>query len=587
MKPDILSSCIHFLIWLQIHLAQAAVSSTLNYGLHSQCKSLSPAYDEQGNLKGYSGICDVDKWNGTSPSIDSLHKIDPKLASLQHENYNTSVNPTGLIERIKYKQPKDQSLFDWMSPHHDIIRNHPHYRHAHLAHNHCIHKAKTGLFDFLSSFFSSNQNNNSSHFTNFKDPYSALESEGRCLDSNYYTNNPLDVDKKYYDPFALHLGHKIHHVKSQLNQANTDNIESLKENLQSRYNELHRHLDCHCHHESPQSKMLNIHHHPIKNNSISIVTHPNVGSDQNDALKMHSSVPLDPGVDMEDEHMNLIRMARMATQHAYNLSHFNENLSLDDGALRMEMFHPINPYMNMNIEHNYDPEWNRLKVEKVIVIKRIKVPVVKKVSVPIPVPVPYPIPTSSNASMTTDVNQNGNYGGSSNFSQYSDISRAQPGYMGNNTYMIDTIESQPEQMNSIVRAISGYPCGSSDNLYRARYSHSNLNQLNNQYYNGPSYYANQYRNGINLPYQAMEAHTMIQPGLQLYPNLYSSLQPQYRNQYCQIQNLQPSPLNSELSPQNGLIPINQPQVIFPAASTTISPQNQAQGQYFSNNINYK
>lgn len=468
MKVKLQSWYVILFYFKQVRLLLAdptSVSST--YGLQGQCKGLRPVYDDHGNLIGYSGSCDIDKWNGSLSSANSLHYIDPNLTSLHK------------LGKIKYKQPKDVNLFDWLSPHHDIIRNHPHYRDAHLNHSHCIRKTKSGLFDFLGSLF--NYDSRRKAFNDFSDPYSNLGKGERCLNHQYYSNNALDIEKKYYDPYALHLGHKIHHVKSQLDNIEPENIESQKKNLRKLYSQLHRHLDCHCHHESPQSKLLNIHHHPIDEHSMSMIAHPIIGSNSNDNLQIHSSIPLDQNMDMEDERMALTRMSKFAAQHAYTMDHFNEESLAGNGALRMEMFHPVNPYIDSSHSGiSHDPEWNRLKVEKVIVIKRIKVPLVTKVAVPVPVPVPYPISTSSNA-MTSKNNQYLN-----NDNQDSQFQDSQPQYLGNNTYMIDTPESRSEQMNSVVRAISGAPCESTVQYYKNPLYYPKMYRFPNQSYNNSS-----------------------------------------------------------------------------------------------------
>lgn len=568
MKLKILT--IYFIIHYSQQLAlpiAAATSVSSAYGLQGQCKGIRPLYDNQGNLIGYKGSCDVDKWNGSLSSVNSLHPIDPNLMALNHENLIAGPN-----DKIKYEQPKNASLFDWLSPHHDIIRNHPHYRHAHLNHGHCIRKAKTGLFDFLGSLFNyGTDRKNYNQFGTLNDPYSGLDQGTRCLNSQYYNNYPLDIEKKYYDPYALQLAHQIHHIRNQVNTNENSNNEFLKKHLRKRYRQLHRHLDCHCHHESAQSKLLNIHHHPIEGHSMNIIAHPMAGSATR-SLQLHSSIPLDENMDMENEHMALLRMSNLAAQRAYDMNYFNDESLAGNGALRMEMFHPVNPYMNNS--GNYDPEWNRLRVEKVIVIKRIKVPVVTKVSVPIPVPVPYPMPTSSNVVANGD-SQYQNYDENDTSAQFNNI---QPQFLGNNTYMIDSAESQPEQMTSIVRAISGAPCES----FEQEQSYINspyippMNQvINRSYnYNPPTNHCNMI-NGSNM---AMSTHTAIQPGLQLYPAPFASGQPQYSKpyQYGSIHTIQPQPINLQPQLQSNT------QFIPSVTAAVTQPQNLIQGPILTN-----
>lgn len=559
-----------------IKLTWAAVTaSPPPYGIQSQCKGLRPVYDEQGNLKGYNGSCNVNKWDGYSPSANSLHSIDPALLTLQPEQFPSQVEAgTGLSsssnKKIKYKQPKSLSLFDWLSPHHDIIRNHPHYRQAHLNHNHCIEKAKIGLFDFLNNLFNYDSDPSKSKYANeVSNPYSSLDSKARCLNDHYYSINHMNIDQKYFDPYAIHLGHQINGLQRQFNGTNPRNIKSLRKNLRIRYNQLHRHLDCHCHHGSPLSKMLNVHNYPIKDHSIDIVAQRTPDPDTNAPLQVHSSIPLDPSMDMENEYMTLMRMSNLAAQHAHKMNYFNEDLSSDNGALRMEMFHPVNSYTNnFHSSINDTSEWNRLKVEKVIVIKRIKIPVVTKVSVPVPVPVPYPIPSSGDVSQVN-----------TNLSQYSQLSEAQPGYMGNNTYMVDATDSQPEQMNSIVRAISGYPCVSPGFSPTAPFNYQSVDQQSPQNYNYLQGYGNSYCNAMtNTSNSAMIAHQMIQPGIQLYPSPslspYESFRSQCRNQYIPRQNPQIPSINSQFPTQNTFIGSNLPQFIPPVPQQPLTLQNQ-------------
>jgi hypothetical protein len=492
---------------LQLPLAETA-SVTSIYGLHGQCKGLRPVHDDHGDLIGYKGSCDVDKWNGSLPSVNSLHPVDPNLMALNNNNENFVTHSIG---KIKYKQPKDVSLFDWLSPHHDIIRNHPHYRYAHMNHNHCIRKAKTGLFDFIESLFNyDSHRKNHNQPNDFKDPYSDLDEGARCLNSQYYNNNSLDIEKKYYDTYALHLAHKIHNIQGQFDSTDNANPESMKKDLRKNYGQLYRHLDCHCHHELPQSQMLNIHHHPIEGRAMNIIAHPIAGPAA-DNLQMHSSIPLDANMDMENDHMTLTRMANVAAQHAYKMNHFNDDSLSDNGsALQMEMFHPTNYYINNDTNYkNNNTEWNRLRVEKVIVIKRIKVPVVTKVSVPVPVPVPYPIPTSSNSTASDD-NQYLNYNGSDSVSQLND---SQPQFLGKNTYIIDSSESQPEQMNGIVRAISGAPCESAAQAYINPHYYPTTNQFENQRYNysSPVNHCNMMNTSNFLPPQMQYNPHLIPP----------------------------------------------------------------------------
>ena len=87
------------------------------------------------------------------------------------------------------KPSSDKNFFDWLTPHHDIIRNHPHYRKVHFGHHQCIHKKKSGLFDFIGSLFESGSNRK------FDDPYRNLDNHSRCLTPEYYKNNIIDLEK--------------------------------------------------------------------------------------------------------------------------------------------------------------------------------------------------------------------------------------------------------------------------------------------------------------------------------------------------------------------------------------------------------
>lgn len=572
--------CFGVILLNTVQLTWAAVTANPSpYDIQSQCKGMRPVYDDQGNLKGYNGSCNVNKWDGSFPSVNSLHPIDPALLTLPPEQLPIqadNVLHSSSNRKMKYKQPKNLSLFDWLSPHHDIIRNHPHYRHAHLSHNHCIEKAKTGLFDFLNSIFNSDSGPSKSKYTKEgSDPYSSLDSKARCLKDHYYANNHMNIGQKYFDTYAIHLGHQISNLQRQFNDTDPRNMKSLRKNLRIRYNQLHRHLDCHCHHGLPMSKMLNVHNYPIEDHSIDILAQRTPDPDINAPLQLHSSIPLDPSMDMENEYMTLMRMSNLAAQHAHKMNYFNEDSS-DIGALRMEMFHPVNPYTtSFNSSINDSSDWNRLKVERVIVIKRIKIPVVTKVSVPVPVPVPYPIP-SGDASQAN-----------ANLSQYSQsqLSETQPGYIGNNTYMVDAADSQPEQMNSIVRAISGFPCVSPGYSSAVPYNYQSQN------YNFPQSYGNPYCDAMaHTSNSAMLTHNMIQPGIQLYPSPslspYDSIRSQCRNQYTQPKNLQIPNLNSQFPAQITSFSSNPPQFVPPVPQQSMAPQNQLQPTT-ANYSNYK
>lgn len=381
--------------------------------LRSQCHGLDPVYNGNGSLSGYRGVCNVDKWTGGNGQLDSMHPLG--------NNLNLFTPPVS----VKFKQPSNNSLFDWLSPHHDIIRNHPHYRRAHLQHRHCIHKKQKGLLEYLGEFFGfTSDGNEQEEF----DPYTGLPTGSRCLDPQYYMDNPFSAN----EPYSLHLTRKIRNIKRQLSSVSPDHFDGLRNDLNSHYDRLNRHLDCHCHHELPRSQRYKIHHRPIGFHSMETISQPSVGSFPS---KIYSPMQFDPQMDMEDEHMAMLRMSGLAAQQAYQ-----QQPALDTGILQMQMFHPVNSY-------GIDPEWGKLRVEKVIVIKRLKVPVIKNVPVPVPVPVPYPVPG-------LDLNSSSN-------GQYSQYDNIQPGYIGNNTYITDSVVdgNNPMLMDSVVQAISGVPCG--------------------------------------------------------------------------------------------------------------------------------
>lgn len=536
---------------------------TVPYQLQTQCQGLQPVYDDRGNLIGQRGICDIDRFNGQASAINSMHPVDtrsmginvfppPPVASANPSTTGSSSWFGGLFGQtlvahpekgsVKFEQPPDIGLFDWLSPHHDLIRNRPEYRHAHIEHRHCIHKKREGLFDFIGKLFGSgSQASHNDHYLNdINDPYSH---DSRCLNSQYYKNNPFLQSTDQYDPYSMHFGKSIHLLRNQIDDPTyTGNLDSLRSRLHDHYDRLHRHLDCHCHHELPQSAMYNIHHRPISRHSMRMIANPDPSYNSHFPLHMHSSMPLDHSMDMEDEHMALMRLSGYAAQHAYNSGHFNSDSM---NPLRMQMFHPVNQYAGTSIGGAYDdPEWNRLRVEKVIVIKRIKIPVVRNVSVPVPVavPVPYPIMTPSPDAGTDSMLMNQSSAQSSMFSS------AQPGYMGDNTYLVDS-GSSPMQMDNLVHAISGAPCDCMNtammgsgimntghvnpminsypmnpfmNTYSSMmgYNQSGYNpmmeqQYNNQIYQDPSFYNPMPQ--MSFP-NMMTAQTMMQPGLQVSPS---------------------------------------------------------------------
>lgn len=537
-----------------------------SYMMQSQCHGLNPVYSNQGALKGYRGICNVSKWNGVPGHFNSMHPIDTNLLAFNHQPIQksptwldslfgtTPVTHSGI--KIKYKQPSDLSLFDWLSPHHDIIRNHPHYRHAHLRHRHCIRRKHTGLFEYIGNIFGFGSGHPDHDHLSINDPYDRLSHGSRCLNSQYYKSNPFVVNDNQYDPYSLHLAHRINHIHHQLKDPLNTNFDELNDDLHSHYDRLHRHLDCHCHHELPHSRKYRIHHRPIGYHSMNMIAQPNMEMNSIYPAQIHSSMNFDPSMDMEDEHMAMLRMSGMAAQHAYNMG---QNVP-DSNYLQMQMFHPVNSYgQALN-----DPEWNRLRVEKVIVIKRLKVPVVRNVPVPMPVPVPYPVPSASSST-------------SGSFSQYSAYENVQPGYMGNNTYLIDGNDS-PMQMDTIVQAISGAPCGCLNHQYSNSMapdynSMMMMNSVPNQFlmnqmpmnnvgFSAPTQQMyGQYPNSVSPPPNPMMlAQTMMQPGLQLAPSPYN-----YNNGYNQnnVYNHQSNSYNHHMQPQqvpNGINPVSvQPQ----------------------------
>ena len=426
--------------------------------MHSQCQGLNSVYDGLGNLRGYRGTCDVRRWNGQSPSINSMHPIDMKMLS------NSINEPRGIAPNPENQAP-DKNFFDWLTPHHDIIRNNPHYRKAHFGHHQCIHKKKSGLFDFIGSLFESGSNRK------FDDPYRNLDNHSRCLTPEYYKNNIIDLEKNNYDPFAIGLGNNILNLQNQINSLNdTDELDQLRQNLHDHYDRLHRHFDCHCHHELPDSRIRGVHHYPTGHHSIETLSHPDTFYNSNYPLQMNSTMPADASMDLEDERMALMRMSGLASQQAYNMDQVSPNSLFNTGTLRMQMFHPVNSYGQLNYDQNIyeDPDWNRLKVEKVIVIKRLKVPVVKNIPVPVPVPVPYPIDSSATSNA-------GNYNGLSYGGMESELNSVPQGYIGNNTYMIDSEETVPTGMDSIVQAISGAPCNCADTSMNYEYYQAPLN----------------------------------------------------------------------------------------------------------------
>lgn len=309
---------------------------------------------------------------------------------------------------------------------------------------------KSGLFDFISKLFDSGTKRI------FGDPYRNLDKRSRCLNSEYYKSNPITARSNNFDPFAIDMGYNIQNLRNQMNTlTDTNEIEQSRNNLHNHYDRLHRHLDCHCHHELSDSKMHGVHHYPISDHSIQTLSYPDPYRNSDFPSQMNSTLPMDPSMDLEDENAALMRMSGLASQRAYNLNQLDPN---DMRTLRMQMFHPVNSYDLMNNrENNYDEsDWNRLKIEKIIVIKRLKVPVIQKIPIPVPVPVPYPI--------TSAISDNSGNSDSHGFDYDHDDGGASKlynmpqGYLGDNTYMIDAEDTSPIEMDSIVHAISGAPC---------------------------------------------------------------------------------------------------------------------------------
>lgn len=503
-----------------------ASAITPPYHLQTQCQGLLPVYDDDGNLMGQRGVCDVDHWNGPESEINSMHPIDIHSMGIDSVHISPHTDPSsstwfgGLFGQTPVTdhhesgniKPADLSLFDWLSPHHDIIRNRPEYRKAHITHRHCIHKKKEGLFDFLGKMFGLGSKPSYDHVLNgINDPYM---SEHRCLHSKYYAENPFRHGTDQYDPYSMHIGKNIHFLKNQINDPSSiDNVDTLKSNLHANYDRLHRHLDCHCHHELPSSGKYKIHHRPISHHSMRMIAQPDPSRNSQFPLQVHSSMALSPSMDMEDEHVALTRLSGYAAQNAYNSGHFNGGTN----ALRMQMFQPVNKYPGVS-ETPDDPEWNKLRVEKIIVIKRIKIPVIRKVSVPVPVPVPYPVMTPS--SDTTGSNQSS--------AQSSVFSSAKSGYMGDNTYLVDSGAS-PMPMNSLVHAISGAPCECMNTGMMGQSMNSNITNtgmMGQDMMSPIASYGNQMSNSMMNPI-ASYGNTTPMNGIMMNPSIMGTSTMQY------------------------------------------------------------
>lgn len=549
--------------------------------LHSQCHGLTPVYDDDGHLRGYRGSCDVSSWDGQTPAMTHMTAVDPNMlhggpppmdmgatSAYWHDATTPHEPPVDMIppvDSLYHRHSPPSSPHNWMAPSLD-----EHMR-AHIAHRHCVHRKRMQLHDFFHRLFDSAPSSfyarNSLH-----DPYTALGHGQHCLHHGHYGANPfVTPGGDSFDAYSMGMMGRIGHLQRQMAfaHANLDAAQHqnhyrrasrrLHRQLHSHYARLHRHLDCHCHHELPESHHYAIHQHPLGDLSMDALAQPNMDGSAWYPNSLHAAIsPTD--MDYGGHQIAMLRLAAHAAQRAHQLGHF-AHPNAHNHTVRMSMFHPYrdggydedydadcmdvdadptagyapyypnyassysqgfmnaaSPYSSytqgyysappapyastVTHVHHTQPD---LKVEKIIIIKRLKVPV--KVKVPVPMPVPYLV----------NVGDGGDKGTTALSSSSTDsYAMAQPGYMGNNTYMVDSQNAgSPAQINTLVQALSGStattcPC--------QQHSATMLGgpQMPYSQYN-PYAMAGAYgQSGMPNPMAYMQAQ-MMQPGLQVYP----------------------------------------------------------------------
>ncbi len=336
---------------------------------HSNCHTMRPVFDHDGNLRGYRSICTVDAEDPTTPLppvlpapvqaavIDSnfnpyappAHTDPASPHRLRHRHY--LLHKRSLMGGIFGPDPPDtfaSTQFNWMSP------TLPGLSVAHRVHRHCLHHRRKQLHDHVI------MNPLSTPDHRHDDPYSLLPHGKHCLHPNHY-GAPEN------DSYGLSLMH-------QITTTGPDDDE-----LPDLHSRLHRHLDCHCHHHLPHSSRLNIHHHPLPDLSAEIYSHEDT---------LHGN--FDPNTtELEANRLALLRMASGAADHAQSQGLFSQ-MNPDEQSLQMNVYHPYAAGAADSSSLQME-DWNKPQVEKVIVIKRLKVPIVTEKHIPRPYPVPVPV----------------------------------------------------------------------------------------------------------------------------------------------------------------------------------------------------
>lgn len=413
----------------------------MNGGLISEINSMRPDMKNYENIfRNNNGLNNYNAMNNNINSYNNGYGYDQNSKSTlfsdgnyKNNNYYRSQLPYDQTNQAQIQTPNNYvqpptGILDWLTPQPNINTSNQDKQSLYRNKNQYSqkHKKSSGIFDFFGNIFGSKNNSYDQN------------SEYSCLNQyNRFQNSP----------------HNQFNYPGNQNQAQFPGNESFNNQFPAQMR-----------------------------SSMSFNT--SMGGAENERMEM---MPTD-------------QYGQSGTQNQacnYNLNQNDPNLQdnypqMQSVALQMQSPYPPMLENNQNLNMNGtqelsnasqpdDPEWNKLKVEKVIIIKRVKVPIITKV----PVPMPYPVPTLVNELI------NG-----ANSSSTSTLATVPPGYLGQNTYMVDgTNNSEPIQMNNLFNSMSS-PSLSDSNTPMQGFNPA----INNN-------------NNSNLPYQATNTEPLVNPSL--------------------------------------------------------------------------
>lgn len=321
-------------------------------------------------------------------------------------------NQTQFQAPTVYSQPPKTGLLDWFSPEKTAINNQFQSRSKYK--NHCNQREKpSGLIDFVGNMFGPQR---SMRNRDLGDQYNELDQNNMFRNRNRFNNSGnLDQDQ--------------------------DSNQDVNESYNNLYNGQMRpsmpfnaSMDL----ENEAIDMMPTNQYVRNSGSLN---NPNMQARNSRMQMLNDRQQNIPNSQYNGNNSQMESTADLQTEiPSSNSNESNFNLNRD-----VAQESNIDPQLN-------DPEWNKLKIEKVIIIKRVKVPV----SVPVPVPMPYPVPSSAMESVAVNSSLKGGAGPSS----ISNFATVQPGYLGKNTYMVEgSNNTEPLQINNLLKTVSSPESG--------------------------------------------------------------------------------------------------------------------------------